>query len=193
MIKMKLRKELRSVGAGEHEADKLADVAISLKKLKPHGLSAETKRRLAPKPELSREPHGLRWAVAGTFATACLLLIVAQSALPGSWLYGLKRKTETIRTQIQPDYQDNLVEKREAEVQELKQMEKADPAVLEEAEKNYQNSFERSYNRWNKDNPEKNIPERIKPKYDWSKRWYQNRNYTQGATNDVRGVRDWRR
>lgn len=193
MIKIKLRRQLRKVGAGEHEADKLADVAASLKKLQPRGLSAETKKRLAPKPELSRESHGLRWTMAGTFATACLLLIVAQSALPGSWLYGLKRKTETIRTQIQPDYQDNLVEEREAEVQELKQMEKADPAVLEEAEKEYHRSFERSYNRWNKDSPEKKVPERIKPKYDWSKRWYRNRDHAQDVENRVRGIYDWRR
>lgn len=172
MSKMSLRKELRSVGAGEHEADQLADVARLLGNIKTRGLSSESKKRLAPSVEAGKKPRTWQWAVAGSFATACLLLVVAQSALPGSWLYKVKRGTEEARAAVQPSYKENLVEKREDEVEKL-MLKKADPAVLEQAEKQYQSSVEKLQNE----------NTNYQPRYDWSRRWYQKRSQDyQGQT-----------
>lgn len=173
MNHMNLRRELRKVGAGEHEADQLNDVAKLLGNIKTKGLSKEAKKRLAPDISASKAPRPwFALALSGSFATACLLLIVAQSALPGSWLYKLKRTTEEARAVVQPGYKESLVEKREDEVEQLL-LQKADPAVLEKAEKN----FERSLQHYN----DQKSQERYQPRYDWSRRWLENR------SQDVRG------
>lgn len=181
MSSMGLRKELRAVGAGSREAEQLADVAQLLGSIKTRGMSAETKKRLAPAPEAAKKPRTwIAWSAGGAFATACLLLIVAQSALPGSWLYPVKRTTEEARAAVQSDYKDNLVEKREDEVERLK-LKKADPAVLEEAEKSYKNSVEQSLERYRRrTGSDQGFQQNFKPRYDWSQRWYQGQGYTQG-------------
>ncbi len=172
MNKMNLRKELRKVGAGEHEADQLADVAKLLGNIKTRGLSSESKKRLAPSADATKKPHTWQWAVGGSFATACLLLIIAQSALPGSWLYKVKRGTEEARAAVQPGYKESLIEKREDEVEKL-MLKKADPAVLEQAEKQYQSSVEELH--------DENT--NYQPRYDWSRRWYERRSQdSQGQT-----------
>lgn len=180
MNKMSLKKDLRKVGAGEREAEQLADVADLLSSVKTRGLSKDAKKRLAPDEKAAKAPKiWLAWGAGGAFATACLLLIIAQSALPGSWLYPIKRTTEEARAALQPGYKDNLVEKREEEVQQLK-LQKVDPAVLEEAEKTYQTEVEKSLERYRRQGDVEEFKQRYKPRYDWSKDWYRNRGYTQG-------------
>ncbi len=179
MSKMSLRKELRSVGAGEHEADQLADMAKLLGNIKTRGLSSETKKRLAPSVEATKKPRTWQWALAGSFATACLLLLIAQSALPGSWLYRVKRGTEEARAAIQPGYKEILVEKREDEVEKL-MLKKADPAVLEQAEKQYQDSVEEVHS----DNTN------YQPRYDWSRRWYEKRSQSQDSGGQTQSWQD---
>lgn len=175
MSKRKLRKDLRKTGATPSEASQLADVAKLLGGIKTRGLDSEAKKRLAPNPEVTKRSHTWQFAVAGTFAMACLLLFVAQSALPGSWLYGIKRGTENARGLVQPGYKENLVEEREDEVQQLK-LKKADPAVLEEAKKNYQKAVE------------KTDEKEYKPRYDWSRQWFRNRSFR--SDDDSNKVRD---
>lgn len=195
MKKAKLRKELKSVGATLHEADKLAEVAELVGSIKMRGLSAETKHRLAPTQDVARRPRihaphltpAWKLSLGGSFATACILLIVAQSALPGSILYPVKRSTEAARLLVQPSYNDVLVEKREDEVEQLKAHDEADPIVIEEAEKNYQNTLERSLNQRGKkrDDSPQELPDKLKPRYEWSKRWYQDRKLDKNkSTND---------
>lgn len=168
MSLMNLQRDLRKVGATETEAEKLADIAKIMGNIKPRNLSKETKKRLAPYPEAARQPHHLQWAMfGGSFATAALVLvIVAQSALPGSWLYGIKRGTEDARALLQPSYKDKVIENREEEVQQLK-LKKADPAVLEKAEKQYQESVNDRY--------QQNTNKQYTPRYDWSQEWWQRR------------------
>lgn len=179
MSNMNLKKELRMVGAGEHEAGQLADVAKLLGSVKTRGLSAEAKKRLAPDTAVARAPRTwIAWTAGGAFATACLLLIVAQSALPGSWLYNIKRGTEKARAAVQPGYQETLVEKREDEVEQL-MLKKADPAVLEEAEKRYQKSVDKNQNT------------NYQPRYDWSRRWFQNRQESGQNTDSNAQTQSW--
>lgn len=187
MKKARLEKELRLTGASPSEAERLTDLAEMLGRIPQRGLSTETKKRLAPTPEAARRRLRLptwQWSLAGGFATACLLLIVAQSALPGSWLYGLKRKTEEARALVQPGFEDSLMEKREEEVQQLI-IEKADPAVLEEAEKEFQQSVESSLDRWNQQDVPEESQSRFTPRYDWSREWYQTRGLVQGITDGL--------
>lgn len=179
MRKMPLKRDLRKVGAGEHEADSLADVAELLGSIKMRGLSSEAKKRLAPSPKAAKRPMlnfrlspAWRMSLGGGFATACVLLIAAQSALPGSFLYPVKRKAEDARSIVQPGYDDQLLEKREEEVEQLKKLETVAPEVVQEAEKTYQQTAEDVQSRWQK----QGAPEQKKtytPKYDWSRQLWQ--------------------
>lgn len=179
MRKMKLRKELRSVGAGEREADRLSDIAELLGAVKMRGLSPEAKRRLAPSSEAARARRlrlprlspAWKLSLGGGFATACLLLIAAQGALPGSFLYPIKRKAEDARTLVQPNYTETLLEKREEEVEQLKKQETVAPEVVQEAKETYKQAAEEAVNRWQKQGD--NEKPDYKPKYDWSRELWQ--------------------
>lgn len=179
MRKMKLRKELRSVGAGEREADRLSDIAELLGAVKMRGLSPEAKRRLAPSSEAARARRlrlprlspAWKLSLGGGFATACLLLIAAQGALPGSFLYPVKRKTEDARALVQPNYTETLLEKREEEVEQLKKQETVAPEVVQEAKETYRQAAEEAANRWQKQGGNKK--QDYKPKYDWSQELWQ--------------------
>lgn len=158
MKKHALKKDLRTLGAGEHEAQRLTDLAAALSTLQPRGLSRQAKQRLAPDAKLAKKPllslprFSPVWklALGGGFASAAVLLLIAQSALPGSFLYPVKRKTEEARTAVQPDYNDVLLEKREEEVQQLKQQETVSPEIAQEAEQQYQQTAKEAVERWQK-------------------------------------------
>lgn len=194
MNKSKLEKELRSLGAGEREAQKLTDVATALAGLKPRGLTKAAKQRLAPDPVLTKRSFlhlprlGSTWkfALGGSFASAALLLFFAQGALPGSILYPIKRKAEEARSTVQPSYQDTLLKEREEEVQQLKQQGTVSPQVMQEAEQQYQQTAQEAVDRWQKQ--ETPAPEPYVPKYDWSREWWRQNSLdtkVQGLTDSV--------
>lgn len=147
-----LRKQLRNVGANKTEADALAELAFSLSATKPRGLSRAAKERIVEDlPIKAENHHPVRWALAGSMAGfAVVLVFIAQSALPGSWLYDVKRGSEEVRTLVQPGYTDTLVEERKKEVEELQKQETVNPVLLHEAEKRYEKTYERSQQRQQK-------------------------------------------
>jgi len=136
-----IRSQLRSLGANADEADKLARLAKDLKSTPLPNLSAETKRDIRTIPGQRWQLHIYKFAAGGAVAIFVGMLFVAQSALPGSALYGLKRSTEQIRTFIQPSYTETLIDKRGEEIEQLKQNEAA-PAQLEQAKKEYEKAIE---------------------------------------------------
>ncbi len=149
MKNIKLRKDLVAAGADSKEAEALAEFAKTLTVLRPHGLTSEAKKRLAPSRHAAKPIHPIRWSLVGGLATACLLLVIAQGAMPGSWLYRVKRSGEEAKALVKPSYVDDLVEKRRDEVEVLEKQQ-ADPVIIEEANKNYEKAVERSNDRWYK-------------------------------------------
>lgn len=102
------------------------------------------------------------------------LVFLSQSALPGSWLYGIKRGSEQLRTIVQPGYSETLIDKRADEIDQLIETE-AEPAQLEQAKQEYEKAIE-TYVQQNNDEPSR------QEKSDSSRR-------QQGK--DRRDVREW--
>lgn len=153
MKKQKLTRELRKIGAGPHEAADLVDLASQLESLEVHKLSAITREDIARIPgKRVRYFHiPARYAFGSALAAFLLVTGIAQTSQPGSMLYALKRGTEEIRAAVQPGYVDDLVEERKAEVEHLK-LEQAAPEKIQEAERDYQQTRERSEQRQQKSN-----------------------------------------
>lgn len=148
MKKLKLKRELRQIGASPSEAADLARLAGQLGGVKLRGLSAGTRDEIARIP--GKRVHYFhipaRYAMGGALAAVIVLVGVAQTAKPGSALYNVKRGTEEVRAIVQPGYVDTLVEERKTEVEQLKQ-EQATPEKVEKAERDYEKTRERSQQR----------------------------------------------
>src|SRR5690606_40929466 len=96
-MKRDIKSQLRSLGANADEADKLARLAKELKSTPLPKLSAETRGEIRNIPGKRWQLHIYKFAAGGAAAVFVGLVFIAQSALPGSWLYGLKRGTEQDR------------------------------------------------------------------------------------------------
>jgi hypothetical protein len=115
-----LKQELQAAGAAPEDAARLTRLAAGLGRLKAQG------------PQLAvghRPPQtGDRWwpalptvglAAAGGLLTGLVLVALAQTSFPGSWLYPVKRASEAVAVQAQPDYRAVLMMRRAQEVREL--------------------------------------------------------------------------
>ncbi len=112
-----LRWQLRRQGTSPKEADSLAKLAQALSVSLPE-LHPETKKQIAE--DLGFKPRypiiKPKFAIAGTAAAFVVLVVISQSAQPGSTLYALKRGSEQVRTVVQPGFnQEDLDKRREDE------------------------------------------------------------------------------
>jgi len=107
-----LRQELLGSGATIAEANELLQVAGKLRTLKAAPMAA------------IRKPLWLR--LLPTAAVAAIVLLIgtstmafAQSSLPGSWLYPVKRLSENTAVAVDPGYRATLMMRRADEVRQL--------------------------------------------------------------------------
>lgn len=174
MIDRKLEKELRSLGVNANESEQLSRLAGDLRKSNLPKLSKETKSQISRIPGKRWQLHIYHFAAGGAAAMFIGLVFLSQSALPGSWLYGIKRGSEQLRTIVQPGYSETLIDKRADEIDQLIETE-AEPAQLEQAKQEYEKAIE-TYVQQNNDEPSR------QEKSDSSRR-------QQGK--DRRDVREW--
>lgn len=141
MIDRKLEKDLRSLGVNANESEQLSILAGALRKSNLPKLSKETKSQISSIPGKRWQLHIYTFAAGGVAAAFVGLVFLSQSALPGSWLYGIKRGSEQLRTVVQPGYSETLIDKRAEEIDQLIETE-AEPAQLEQAKQEYQRAIE---------------------------------------------------
>lgn len=107
-----LRRELMDSGASVAEARELAQLAGRLHQLRAEPTATRSK------------PLWLRLAPASAAAVVALvagmsLTAFAQSSLPGSWLYPVKRISENTAVAVHPQYRATLMMRRADEVRQL--------------------------------------------------------------------------
>lgn len=194
MKKSKLIRDLRKTGATPHEAAELASIASQIENIQPRGLRRETKDRIARIPgKPSFYLHiPLRYAAGSAMAVMLVTFGIAQTANPGSLLYGIKRGTQEVRTWVNPDYVDTLVEEREKEVEQLKQ-ENAAPEKIEQAELEAEQTKERSRQRQEKRQKENRGEEKDSDsnRNKNQKYWEDTRN--KNLDNSNQNFKDWNR
>lgn len=117
MKQANLTQELLSAGATEREARELAQIASGLSRLKG------TEPALATKPRPWWRPRLGLWSFLGTavvgLAAGTAVFAIAQTSIPGNWLYPVKRASERITVMTQPDYRTTIMMRRAQEVKLL--------------------------------------------------------------------------
>jgi hypothetical protein len=111
----RLRRELRSAGAGEAETDRLLAVAAGLGELPATG----QRHRPRPRPAGWRLalPTGL--ALVAVLFAGGLLVAASQTSLPGSWLYPVQKLSDNAAESAHPQYRAVVMMKRAQEVKQL--------------------------------------------------------------------------
>ena len=152
-----LRNQLKDMGSSKDESRRLADLANELNSITPP-LGKATKNRIAN--EIGFKPTNtipkLRLSLAGAMAIFVMLIVLAQSATPGSVLYALKRGSEEVRVLVQPGFDDSDIQQRrdEEKVKINKQLEIEDKSTpTNDDESSSQKTEDRSKNK-RKDNKE---------------------------------------
>lgn len=132
-----LKAELYSSGGAPKQIDEYLKTADIVKKAGLPRLRRRSKKQLARQLGVSfwDRPHLKPLLMTTTsFATLIVIVIVmAQNAKPGSALYLLKRGSENVRVLVEPNYQDEITQRRKAELDTLIQQ-KADAAQIVKAE-----------------------------------------------------------
>ena len=135
MKKTTLRDELISSGASQKEAETLTKLATYIR-TKPEvipGLSDESKARIFNKVMDERDVPSFgfisKLATAGAMAGFIGLAMLAQSSLPGSKLYALKRGSEKAIVFMDPDFKKNVEKRRESELSQLKKKGASDDLI----------------------------------------------------------------
>lgn len=134
MNKFNLKRQFKQAGSSKTEADSLSKLADNISNVLP-SLDPQIKQEIAQQIGFKpvRNIPKLRLGLAGATAVFAILIVSAQSALPGSVLYALKRGSEEIRVIVQPGFnQDDLNKRREDEQDKLRQ--KADDSSNGETE-----------------------------------------------------------
>ena len=110
-----LKEELVLVGASSSEVDDLLHVASGLVQLRNPKLdSGQTKQRRKWKNLI---PIGIS-ALSG-LAVGMVLVVMAQTVLPGSHLYPIQKLSDNVAISINPDYRGNVMMKRAQQVKQL--------------------------------------------------------------------------
>jgi hypothetical protein len=135
MKKTTLRDELISSGASQKEAESLTKLATYIR-TKPEvlpGLSNDSKARILNKVMGERDVPSFgfisKLATAGAMAGFIGLAMLAQSSLPGSKLYALKRGSEKAIVFMDPDFKKNVEKRRESELSQLKKKGASDDLI----------------------------------------------------------------
>ncbi|HEY5442535.1 MAG TPA: hypothetical protein VIJ68_03285 [Candidatus Saccharimonadales bacterium] len=116
-----LHDELAAAGAKPAETKGLLEVAHQLRHLRAAKVSQPRRR--------------WRFAPAGVAAVVGLvlganLIAYAQTSLPGSWLYPVKRLSERVAVSFDPNYRATLMMRRSEEVAQLVNHRASSPVVL---------------------------------------------------------------
>lgn len=128
-----LKSQLKKAGAQPAELDELAAVTRQLEDAVPrleHNRKDDIARQIGFKPVHVKRQRAV--ALSGAFAVFVIVVLLAQLARPGTPLYAVKRGTEEVRIKVQPGYQEDVVERRKTELDELKRQ-KAEDAAIEQA------------------------------------------------------------
>lgn len=122
-----LQHELHQAGADQREITRLTNLAriLNESKIFKPGLSPAAKARIKQRLNLDEIGSERRRLTnfslpAGALAVLCLLVIFAQHARPGDTLYRVKRASETTRLTVQPSFVENVVDRRQQELDDLK-------------------------------------------------------------------------
>lgn len=171
----KLAKELRAIGAPDHEIEALDRTAQKVQSVHVPGLSRAARQRIASRLPIEVSGHEpkhrislrLMLASVGSFAVIGFAVLgFAQGSLPGSPLYEVKRNTEKARELVQPAYNDDLLDKRAGEIKELRQQETVDEQALQKAQDEFQRSYEKYEQRHSGDKNWQN------PWQDYQQQWW---------------------
>lgn len=165
-----LKKELLKAGAKKEEIKDLTNISKLLASTNKPKLSDYTIKSIENIPG-SKEKRSLMpiYVLSTSFGVLLFTVLLAQSAMPGNMLYNFKRSSEDLRTIIQPNYIDNVVEKREEELETLKK-ENAPKELIEKAEE-AKNEAINKYERRSKNRREKDQKsDRRRDKTNWSDR-----------------------
>ncbi|HUD11417.1 MAG TPA: hypothetical protein VMS08_03330 [Candidatus Saccharimonadia bacterium] len=135
-----LEKELEQSGATQDEARTLANYAQSLRQLK------DSEPKLRPLNVGTLHSHKLRpgrtrmlatgLTVIGTLVAGIAIAAVAQTSIPGNFLYPVKRVTENVAVTLQPNYRGVLMMRRAQEVAQLVALHK-NPGLVNETLQSY--------------------------------------------------------
>lgn len=162
-----LKYRLHRAGADKHETEELAMLARRIERMAdvPH-LSERKKRDIAAGLGLRPAPLLLRARPIFGMVAALVIgtVLVAQSAQPGSALYGIKRSSEEVIVRVQPSFQSERVERRRNELEYLQQT-NAEADKIYKAQEDYQKSIEKAQEDQQKD-PEKQQKEAEKVRED---------------------------
>lgn len=143
----KLLKELRDIGAPDHEIEALSKTAERLEAVRIPGLSRAARQRIANRLPLdveAKEPRHrisprLFFAVAGSFAVLGIAVLgFSQTLLPSAPPKDGEKARATEQTKA-----DDMLEKKAAEIQELKQQEVVDEQAVQKAQDEFQRSYEK--------------------------------------------------
>lgn len=145
--KKDLKAELYSSGGVPKQIDEYIKTAGQIKKAGVPKLSRRSKRRLARQLGVSRwhRPSLKPLLLASSTLVAMLVIVIvlAQTAKPGSVLYLLKRGSENARALVEPNYQDEIAARRKAELETLVQQ-KADATQIIKAEDDFNKALVKS-------------------------------------------------
>lgn len=143
----KLLKELRAIGAPDHEIEALGKTAERLEAVRVPGLSRTARQRIANRLPIdidAKEPRHrislrLLVAAAGSFAVLAIAVLgFSQSLLPSTAPKGDEKARATEQTKA-----DDMLEKQAAQIQELKQQEVVDEQAVQKAQDEFQRSYEK--------------------------------------------------
>jgi gas vesicle protein len=144
----KLLKELRAIGAPDHEIEALGKTAERLEAVHVPGLSRAARQRVANRLPVdidAKEPRHrisprLFFAFAGSFAVLAIAVVgFSQSLLPST----APEHGEKARGTEQQTKADAMLEKQAAQIQELKQQEVIDEQAVQKAQDEFQRSYEK--------------------------------------------------
>lgn len=106
-----LRQELHQAGAKSSEMDELVSVADQLRLLKTAPASSKSRRWIKPlRPALIALP---------VLALSLIIIMLAQSAMPTSWLYPVQKMSDAVAVKIHPEYRATVMMRRADQVNEL--------------------------------------------------------------------------
>ncbi|HUD11039.1 MAG TPA: hypothetical protein VMS08_01400, partial [Candidatus Saccharimonadia bacterium] len=118
-----LEAELQQSGASAREAKELSKIARSLHHLSSQEpqLSHETYSTIPKQPIRfrTRRAFAIGLVAAGSITMGLAIASIAQTTLPGTFLYPVKQLTENVAVSIQPSYRGTLMMRRAEEVKQL--------------------------------------------------------------------------